>query len=206
MSDALTALGLQPLKITCTSTDCERDLHCFKRKRKIKDQAPAGPCRECGAELVEWDRVHRRDPRDRTYTFEALKTELIRHHFWHKEIDEKAVAHATRKGRGVLHQAARKRIRKSVGKPSAQLFRDGMQTPMVGNVLYYGQHATATCCRKCVEYWHDIPRDRELTDEEVEYLADLVCRYVDERMPALEDGPRAVTRKRKKLGPDLFGS
>jgi hypothetical protein len=85
---------------------------------------------------------------------------------------------------------------KSVGRASQKLFRDGMQTPLKGNVIYYAQHATASCCRKCIEYWHDIPRDRDLTDSEVEYLSTLVCRYIDERLPALNDHPVRVPRKR----------
>jgi hypothetical protein len=206
MPVTLEALGLEPLKVKCTDTDCERDLHCFKSARRTKGQPMAGPCRACGAELIEWDRVHKRDVSDRDYTFEALRNELIRHHFWHVPIDEKALAHATRKGRVALHEAAGQRIVKSVGRASARLYRDGMQTPREGNVIYYAQHATAACCRKCIEYWHDIPPDRDLTDEETAYLTYLVCRYIDERLPDLDPEPRKVPRKRRNAGPNLFGS
>jgi Domain of unknown function (DUF4186) len=160
MSDG--QLNLPPLKVTCTATDCEVDLHCFKfhsRKMKPSDR---GNCRNCGISLVDWDRVHAKDADDIDHTFSELKHEFIRHHFWHKEIDEVADKHARRKGRLLLRTAADKRIRSSVG--GAQPVRDGQQTPMGGNILYYAQHATACCCRTCIEYWHAIPKGRELTD------------------------------------------
>ena len=88
----------EPLDIKCTSSDCKNGLHCFKATRQM---APAerGRCRSCGADLVDWSRVHRRDKADAAYTFAALEYELIRHHHWHKTIDDKALRHARRKGR-----------------------------------------------------------------------------------------------------------
>src|ERR1700686_1284705 len=111
----LTKLGLEPLKITCTSTDCDNNLHCFKATRQMKTANVTGPCRTCGAELVDWSRVHEQNARDAAYTFAALKFELIRHKFWHVDLDEKAVNHARRKGYSGLSLAARSRIHKSVG-------------------------------------------------------------------------------------------
>jgi Domain of unknown function (DUF4186) len=52
--------------------------------------------------------------------------------------------------------------------------RDGRQTPLEGNAIYYAQHATATCCRTCLEYWHHIPKGRPLTPEELDYFATLI--------------------------------
>jgi hypothetical protein len=148
--------------------------------------------------LVDFDRVHQRRTDDVGYTFEALRRELIRHHFWHVEIDELARNHALRKGRKAQLPATEARIRSSVGKSSARLPRDGQQTPFTGNVIYYAQHATACCCRKCIEYWHDIPRDRDLTEQEVGYLTDLAWRYIMERMPDLPEERQKVPSRRRK--------
>lgn len=30
---------------------------------------------------------------------------------------------------------------------------DGKQTPMKGHPVFTAQHATATCCRKCIKKW-----------------------------------------------------
>ncbi|MBD0321018.1 MAG: DUF4186 domain-containing protein, partial [Gemmatimonadetes bacterium] len=44
--------------------------------------------------------------------------------------------------------------------------RDGKQTPFRGHPVFVAQHATATCCRGCLEKWHAIPAGRDLTDAE----------------------------------------
>src|SRR2546422_1206979 len=107
--------GLKPLKISCTSSDCKNGLHSFQETRKMLAANQKGQCRSCGAELVDWNRVHKRDPADAAYTFAALKYELVRHHNWHKEIDQKAINHARRKGRAGMQEAAARRIQSSVG-------------------------------------------------------------------------------------------
>ena len=150
-----------PLDVKCTSADCENELHCFKQLKKMTDEQ-RGKCRYCGADLVDWDRLHVRDFADVGYTFAALKHELIRHHFFHREIDERAVRHAQRKGRIQL-KAAQHRLSKYLA--PAEPARDGRQTPFEGNAIFYAQHATATCCRTCLEYWHAIPKGHELTAE-----------------------------------------
>lgn len=190
--------ALPPLKVTCTSTDCEAGLHCFKQKRRKDARTPpSGPCRACGAELVDFERVYQRRPGDVDYTFEALKRECIRHHFWHKKIDEKARNHALRKGRRRLREALATRLQKYVGPSADRLSYDGRQTPMAGNLVFYAQHATACCCRKCIEYWHDIPMDRALTGEEITYLGDLAWRFIMERMPELSEEPVRVPARRR---------
>lgn len=185
---------LKPLKITCTSTDCTNGLHCFRQTRKLLASSQQGRCRTCGVELIDWNRVHKRNPADATYTFAALKYELVRHYFWHVEIDLRAVNHARRKGQIELWAAAEQRIRKAVGQEEPPL--DGRQTPREGsgNVIYYAQHATASCCRKCIAEWHGIPRGRELTEDEIAYLTTLVILYIDERLPLLTLGREHVPR------------
>lgn len=181
------------LNVRCTDSDCENDLHCFKQTRKmVSDQAPRGECRECHQQLIELDRTRERRRDDGEYLRFALERELIRHHFWHLPLDEKAAAHATRKGRTALYEGVESRLRSSVGK--ANPFRDGTQTPMSGNAIYYGQHATASCCRTCIEYWHGIEKGRELTDDEIAYLAALVIGFLDERLPDLGAAGQRVLR------------
>jgi hypothetical protein len=184
-----------PLKITCTSTNCEADLHCFKAQRKMA-AADRGKCRSCGADLVDWSRVHKRDVRDAKYTFEALQHELIRHHNFHKVIDGAAVRHARRKGRVRLMEAARHRLDKYLA--PAEPPRDGRQTPLAGNAIFYAQHATACCCRKCLEYWHNIPKGRDLTQHEKDYCAALIELYFRQRLPDLKDEPEKVPIERRR--------
>ena len=187
----------EPLKLTCTAVDCENDLHCFKQLKKMtSDQR--GKCRACEADLVDWSRLKQRDLNDAAHTFEALQHELIRHHFFHKEIDEGADRHARRKGRLALFEAVETRLTKYLA--PAKPPRDGYQTPLTGNAIYYAQHATATCCRTCLEYWHAIPKGRPLTAEEFGYCQALIELFLDQRLPGLSESPTKVPARRRGVG------
>ena len=193
---------LQPLKLSCDNADCGQGLHCFRRSKKLArtcgHHAP-GACQQCGEQLVDWERVQKRDGDDLSYTFGALKREYIRHHYWHTEIDQRARNYAIRKGLEGLPTAIEKRLRSSVGVKNS---RDGRQTPWDGNIVYYAQHATACCCRRCIEYWHGIAPDAPLTEDQIEYFKQLCLRFVSERMPELKQkgqpvpGIRRTTREK----------
>jgi hypothetical protein len=203
--------GLKPLNITCTSTDCERNLHCFRMTKKLLASGPGGRCRSCGVQLVDWPRVHKRNLEDVTYTFDALRLELIRHHFWHIPLTPKALNYARRKGRLLLRRAIENQIRQLVGREKHP--REGIQTPREtspnANAIHFAQHATASCCRRCLAEWHGIPEGRALSDEEIGYLTRLASMYLERRIPDLSDGPVAVPSVRKpvsKRGPELVGT
>jgi hypothetical protein len=61
---------------------------------------------------------------------------------------------------------------------------DGKQTPWGGHPVFRAQHATATCCRSCLLKAHDIPKGRELTAGEREYVVDVICRWVEREVRA----------------------
>ena len=44
---------------------------------------------------------------------------------------------------------------------------DGKQTPMKGHPVFIAQHACGCCCRGCLEKWHNIPKGRELKENEI---------------------------------------
>ena len=190
----------EPLeKVTCSSSDCERDLHSFRRMYPRKGQSYRNvQCRVCGVDLIDWSRLDRHDLSDVNYTIRSLELELIRHVYWHKPFDQTAINHAKRKGRVGLRTAAERRLISSVAPTKCKLPRDGGQTPFTGNVLYYAQHATATCCRKCIQEWHGIPRERPLTNEEVGYMTELLMMYVEKRMPELTLNGEKVPRRRRR--------
>jgi hypothetical protein len=174
------------LKITCTSYDCPNDLHCFKPMRSMTEEE-LGSCRGCGEHLVDWTRLHKRDIDDFEYTFESLRREMIRQHMWQRDIDATAMRKAEKQGRHGVLAGVRGRLASSIGK-AANGF-DGRQTPMDGRIVYYAQHATATCCRKCLEYWHDIPPNRALTEEEVDYCESLAKIFIESRIGNLPAKP-----------------
>ncbi|HUT03392.1 MAG TPA: DUF4186 domain-containing protein [bacterium] len=51
---------------------------------------------------------------------------------------------------------------------------DGRQTPMSNHPVFIAQHATATCCRKCLAKWHKIPKGRPLLQVEVGYIVRVI--------------------------------
>ena len=58
------------------------------------------------------------------------------------------------------------------------------QTPYRGHPVFVAQHATATCCRSCLERWHGIPRGRELTAEERGYALGVIDHWIDRQLAA----------------------
>lgn len=188
-------------KMSCKDTDCTHDLHCFQQQKQNSKPVPGGNCVACGKKLVDWHRVHKRDVKDIRFTISQLKFEKIRHTYWNWSFTKRELNAARRKGRIGIRDALEKRIRSSVG--SEKPFKDGAQTPWSGNVLYYAQHATACCCRTCIAEWHDIPAGRPLTEEEIQYLLELACLYIDNRIPDLSDERQKIPPIRKKKSSQL---
>ena len=60
----------------------------------------------------------------------------------------------------------------------AIIMNDGKQTPMRGHPVFVAQHATATCCRGCLEKWYHIPKGRELTSEEQEQIVAIIMAWI----------------------------
>lgn len=179
---------LKPLELKCTSSDCKNGKHCYKPTHKQKAANTVGECRSCDEPApFDWDRLHKLDLKDLDYTITALRNELFRHHYWTNEIPQRVENYARRKGVSGLRMAMEKQIFKSIGSPGDSF--DGRQTPNENspkvNAVHFAQHATASCCRKCVEYWYGIPQDRSLTEVEISYLTQLGMRFVGERFPFL---------------------
>lgn len=190
------------VKITCTTSMCDADLHCFLLTKKLAKTLGPGSCRTCGKPLVSLQRTAERDLSDidATFaTFAALQHECIRHYFWHVPFGQKAINYARRAGRIKLEDRIELRIRNRIG--DAEPYRDGQQTPISHNradALHFAQHAVAACCRRCAHYWHGIPTGRPLDDDEVMYLSELVRRYLRARLPDLQDEPMKVPPIRRQ--------
>jgi Domain of unknown function (DUF4186) len=70
----------------------------------------------------------------------------------------------------------------------AQPDKDGKQTPYRGHPVFVAQHATATCCRSCLQRAHEIPKGRELTAAEQDYVVDVICRWIERELGTGLDG------------------
>ena len=60
----------------------------------------------------------------------------------------------------------------------AEPVKDGRQTPYRGHPVFVAQHATATCCRSCLERWHEIPKGRDLTPQEQTYVVTVILTWI----------------------------
>lgn len=56
---------------------------------------------------------------------------------------------------------------------------DGKQTPMKGHPVFIAQHATGTCCRSCLEKWHHIRKNKNMTDDDIKYVVDIIMSWIE---------------------------
>jgi hypothetical protein len=59
---------------------------------------------------------------------------------------------------------------------------DGKQTPYRGHPVFVAQHATATCCRTCLQRNHGIAKGADLTAEQHGYVVDVICRWIEREL------------------------
>jgi predicted Fe-S protein YdhL (DUF1289 family) len=80
------------------------------------------------------------------------------------------------KGLPVILEHARDFIGKRLA--PAHPVKDGKQTPWRGHPVFVAQHATATCCRTCLQKWHEITKGQELTAEEQAHVLAVIERWL----------------------------
>jgi hypothetical protein len=66
---------------------------------------------------------------------------------------------------------------------------DGKQTPYRGHPVFVAQHATACCCRGCLEKWHGIPRGRDLSGDETAHVLAVLERWLRKEWPESPSPP-----------------
>jgi hypothetical protein len=91
-------------------------------------------------------------------------------------LEEKERAYLKRKGMATVLAHAADFIEKRLA--PAEPMNDGKQTPWRNHPVFVAQHATATCCRTCLEKWHAIRKGRELTAEERRYVVEVIGRWL----------------------------
>ncbi|GHG94296.1 DUF4186 domain-containing protein [Streptomyces rubradiris] len=114
------------------------------------------------------------DPRALDLRLDALARQPFRARF---RLRGRDLATARLKGPATLRRHAYDLIARRLA--PARPHKDGRQTPYRGHPVFVGQHATATCCRSCLERCHGIPRGRELTRSEHVYVVDVICRWIE---------------------------
>lgn len=59
-----------------------------------------------------------------------------------------------------------------------EILNDGRQTPMRGHPVFIAQHATGCCCRGCLEKWHRISKEKELSEKEIKFIVALIMEWI----------------------------
>ena len=59
---------------------------------------------------------------------------------------------------------------------------DGRQTPMRGHPVFVAQHATATCCRGCLNKWWKVPVGKPLTDVQQRKIVRLIMAWIERNL------------------------
>ncbi len=105
--------------------------------------------------------------------FRRLSKSKFRSRF---KLKEKEKAYIDAKGLDTIKSHAEDFISKRIA--PANIPNDGKQTPMRGHPVFIAQHASATCCRGCIEKWHRIPKGIQLNEAQQEYLVNVIMEWI----------------------------
>ena len=81
------------------------------------------------------------------------------------------------KGMAVMRSHAEDFVRQKLA--PADPVNDGKQTPMHGHPVFKAMHATACCCRGCLNKWYQVPLHRELSPSEQEKIVNLLMAWIE---------------------------
>jgi predicted Fe-S protein YdhL (DUF1289 family) len=106
--------------------------------------------------------------------FAALAASSFRRRF---RLRGRELEYLRRKGLPTVMEHAADFIEKRLA-PAAPA-NDGKQTPMRHHPVFIAQHATATCCRGCLQKWHAIPKGRVLETAEKRYILRVIETWLE---------------------------
>ena len=86
-------------------------------------------------------------------------------------------AYVAEKGPDVIRSHAADFVRRKLA--PALPPNDGRQTPMRGHPVFKAMHATACCCRDCLNKWYSVPLHRELTESEQRRIVNLLMAWIE---------------------------
>ena len=108
--------------------------------------------------------------------FEKLARSEFRSRF---HLGEKERKYVEEKGMDVIERHARDFVKMKLA--DAEPTNDGKQTPMSGHPVFKAMHATACCCRGCLNKWYHVPKGRELTESEQERIVNLLMAWLERK-------------------------
>lgn len=105
--------------------------------------------------------------------FRKLARSRFRSRFHLSDADRRYIAE---KGLETIRRHAEDFVRLRLA-PASPL-NDGRQTPMRGHPVFVAQHATATCCRGCLEKWWKVPKGFAIPPERQVRLVDFLMTWI----------------------------
>ena len=92
-------------------------------------------------------------------------------------LNSKMKLYVKEKGINKIEEDAEKIIIKRLG--SKNPINDGKQTPMKQvHPVFIAQHATGCCCRGCLERIHNISKEKELNEIEINYIVEVLIKWI----------------------------
>jgi hypothetical protein len=98
---------------------------------------------------------------------------------------EKELDYLRKKGMSDVLRHAAEFVEKRLAPASP--VNDGKQTPWRNHPVFVAQHATATCCRGCLQKWHQIPKGTILSAEEQQYIIEVIGRWLSQQEGVAEE-------------------
>ena len=95
-------------------------------------------------------------------------------------LSQKDKAYAEKLGEDSLRAHAEQFVRDRLA--PAVIPNDGKQTPMRGHPVFVAQHATACCCRDCLNKWYHVPKGVPLSDEQQRKIVDLLLAWIKKEL------------------------
>jgi hypothetical protein len=96
------------------------------------------------------------------------------------ELSVKDINYIRQKGIEIIERHAGDFITKRLA--PAEPKNDGRQTPTKGHPVFIAQHATGTCCRKCLFKWHKIEQHKLLSTSEIDYVVAVIIQWIKFRL------------------------
>lgn len=98
------------------------------------------------------------------------------------DLGEEEIAYIESRGFDMMVRHAEDFVERRLGPANPR--NEGRQTPLKGHPLFLAQHATGANSRAALAEYHSIPEGKALTHEQIDYVTDVVLRWLTERLEA----------------------
>lgn len=108
---------------------------------------------------------------------EKLSKSSFRSKFYLKEAD---FSYIERVGMEKIEQHARDFVKERLAPTNPH--NDGKQTPMKGHPVFVAQHATACCCRGCLNKWYGVKMGVPMSEVQQEKVVNLLMTWIQKQL------------------------